>query len=155
VVVAAANLDKALERCPRRLRAVLQISSNETRALRLLRNIYEHWDEVRDPYRREGELRASAKKLHDESRARIRGRSSWIPTQTKSPWRRSSRCGHSRKSCDGLRRVFYAPSGLTIGRPPGRHRTRELTLIPSTSQKEAKSSSRFFGARRRSGRAWA
>jgi hypothetical protein len=66
VVVAAANLDKALERCPRRLRAVLQISSNETRALRLLRNIYEHWDELRDPYRREGELRASAKKLHDE-----------------------------------------------------------------------------------------
>ena len=47
LLVCAANLDRALDRVPKNLRRQLSISKQSRRALWLLRNIYEHWDELR------------------------------------------------------------------------------------------------------------
>jgi len=47
LLVCAANLERALTKAPNRLRRDLQVSKQSRRALWLLRNIYEHWDELR------------------------------------------------------------------------------------------------------------
>jgi hypothetical protein len=47
LLVCAANLDRALLKVPKRLRRDIEVSKEARRALWLLRNIYEHWDELR------------------------------------------------------------------------------------------------------------
>lgn len=66
-VVAAGNLDRALKRAPKAVRLEMQLSEPWRRALWLLRNIYEHWDELRASYRSKGrQLRGAARKLRAE-----------------------------------------------------------------------------------------
>ena len=47
VFVAAANLSRALDSAPKGLRALTRIADIPARALRLLRDVYEHWDQLR------------------------------------------------------------------------------------------------------------
>lgn len=47
LLVCAANLDRALDRLPKGLRRQLSVTKETRRALLLLRNIYEHWDQLR------------------------------------------------------------------------------------------------------------
>lgn len=61
--VAAGNLVKALRRAPKSLRDQ-HLSENTTYALRLLRDIYEHWENMRVAFRKGGpEKTAAAQKL--------------------------------------------------------------------------------------------
>lgn len=67
LLVAAANLDRALRRAPKAVRLEAQLSNSWRRALWLLRNIYEHWDELRASYRSKGRhLRGAARLLRAE-----------------------------------------------------------------------------------------
>lgn len=67
LLVAAANLDRALRRASEAVRIQAQLSESWRRALWLLRNIYEHWDELRASYRSKGrQLRGAAQKLRAE-----------------------------------------------------------------------------------------
>ena len=64
MLVAGAHLDRALERLPRATRGLeIPFPEPQRRALHLLRNIYEHWDSLRDAYRRGGPLTKAAKRL--------------------------------------------------------------------------------------------
>ncbi len=63
--VAAANLDRALKRGPKELRRVPDLRKTR-RALWLLRNFYEHWDEIRRSYRAEGSQGDAVLKLFHE-----------------------------------------------------------------------------------------
>jgi hypothetical protein len=66
-LVAAGNLDRALRRAPKEMLREIGLSESWRRALWLLRNIYEHWDELRAAYRsRGGQLRGAAAKLRAE-----------------------------------------------------------------------------------------
>lgn len=66
-LVAAGNLDRALRRAPKPVQLEVQLSESWRRALWLLRNIYEHWDELRASYRsKDRQLRGAAKKLRAE-----------------------------------------------------------------------------------------
>jgi hypothetical protein len=47
LLVCAANLERALLKVPKRFRRDLYVTKDSRRALWLLRNIYEHWDELR------------------------------------------------------------------------------------------------------------
>lgn len=51
IMVVATNLDRALNRVPKKQKNILSIDPNSRRALKLLRNIYEHWDEMRKELR--------------------------------------------------------------------------------------------------------
>lgn len=51
LLVAAGNLDRSLRRFRGRARKDYQFPPPTQRALRLLRNIYEHWDELRESFR--------------------------------------------------------------------------------------------------------
>lgn len=66
MAVAAANLDRALERAEPFI-DISRVAGSYRRSLRLLRNIYEHWDELRDAWRT-GEVRKgdSAFRLRQE-----------------------------------------------------------------------------------------
>lgn len=64
-LVAAANLDKALSAAPEAIQPTTQLAEQPRRALKLLRNIYEHWDELRRKYR-SGDLDRSAADLRRE-----------------------------------------------------------------------------------------
>lgn len=64
-LVAAANLDRALQRSPKALRRS-PLSKQSRRAILLLRNIYEHWDELRRSYRAGGPKTGAALKLSKE-----------------------------------------------------------------------------------------
>jgi hypothetical protein len=67
LLVAVTNLDRALQRAPKIVRFETQVSESVRRALRLLRDIYEHWDTVRAAYRATGgQLRKAALKLRTE-----------------------------------------------------------------------------------------
>lgn len=57
--VAAGNLVKALDRAPKLLRAQ-HLSKETTRALLLLRNIYEHWEHMRIAFRKGGPEKIAA-----------------------------------------------------------------------------------------------
>jgi hypothetical protein len=50
-LVAAANLERALQRVSGRLSRTLRVNRKSQRALWLLRNIYEHWDGIRQHLR--------------------------------------------------------------------------------------------------------
>ncbi len=63
--VAAANLDRALERGPKELRRVPDLRKMR-RVLWLLRNVYEHWDEIRRAYRAGGSQSEAVAKLFGE-----------------------------------------------------------------------------------------
>jgi len=66
-LVAAANLEGALRRAPKAVRLDAQLPESWRRALWLLRNIHEHWDDLRASYRSKGrQLRGAAQKLRDE-----------------------------------------------------------------------------------------
>jgi hypothetical protein len=65
LIVAAANLDRALRKAPRKLRRAA-VSDETRRALQLLRNVYEHWDELRECYRSGSRKRGAALKLSEE-----------------------------------------------------------------------------------------
>lgn len=47
VLVAAANLSRALDSAPKALRKVTTLGLPSARGLRLLRDVYEHWDQLR------------------------------------------------------------------------------------------------------------
>lgn len=65
--VCAANLDRALERLPKHLRRELQVSKDTRRVLWLLRNVYEHWDEIRKHLRAgTPDPKGTLTKLHKE-----------------------------------------------------------------------------------------
>lgn len=67
LLVAAANLERAITNAPRALRAEVTLPAHSRRALWLLRNIYEHWDELRRVYRGSSTaLRGAALKLKTE-----------------------------------------------------------------------------------------
>lgn len=67
VFVAAANLQRALESAPRPLRGLTRGSNVPNRQLRLLRDIYEHWDQLRRQFRADpAKLRGAARRLRDE-----------------------------------------------------------------------------------------
>lgn len=67
LLVAAANLDRALRRAPKPVLVEAKLPESWRRALRLLRNIYEHWDDLRAAYRSKGrQLCGSAEKLRTE-----------------------------------------------------------------------------------------
>jgi len=51
LLVCAANLHRALDRVPKAWRHQLSIPKQSRRGLWLLRNIYEHWDEIRRHFR--------------------------------------------------------------------------------------------------------
>ena len=65
LVGAATNLDRALRRTHRKLRQTA-ITEETRRTLQLLRNVYEHWDELRACYRRGNAKRGAALKLSQE-----------------------------------------------------------------------------------------
>jgi hypothetical protein len=65
LAVAAANLDRALRRAPRKLRQTA-VEDETRRALQLLRNVYEHWDELRACYRHGSTKRGAALKISKE-----------------------------------------------------------------------------------------
>jgi hypothetical protein len=58
LVIAAGNLGKALERAPKFLRRILP--KKTLRALQLLRNIYEHWEDMRAAFRKGGPAKTEA-----------------------------------------------------------------------------------------------
>jgi hypothetical protein len=58
LVIAAGNLGKALDRAPKFLRRVLP--KQTLRALQLLRNIYEHWEDMRAAFRKSGPAKTDA-----------------------------------------------------------------------------------------------
>jgi hypothetical protein len=64
LIVAATNLDRALCRAPRKLRQTA-VKAETRRALQL-RNVYEHWDELRACYRQGNTKRGAALKLSQE-----------------------------------------------------------------------------------------
>lgn len=65
--IAAANLDRAIAGAPKTIRREAQLPKSTRRALSLLRNVYEHWDELRRQYRMgTANLRGAARKLKDE-----------------------------------------------------------------------------------------
>lgn len=65
LVLAAGNLSKALDRGPKSLRRILP--SKTLRALKLLRDIYEHWENMRATFRQGGPAKIeSALKLTNE-----------------------------------------------------------------------------------------
>lgn len=67
VFVAATNLQRAIDRAPRELRSDVRQARLPSRELRLLRNVYEHWDELRQQLRAGATQRTgSAEKLLDE-----------------------------------------------------------------------------------------
>jgi len=67
LMVAAANLDRALKKARKYIRAKEQLPESPRRALWLLRNIYEHWDQLRKEYRQpSGPLKGAALKLKEE-----------------------------------------------------------------------------------------
>ena len=64
VYVAAANLHRALESVPRVIRSEVRFAKVPGRALRLLRDIYEHWDQLRRQLRGDPtKLRGAGAKL--------------------------------------------------------------------------------------------
>jgi hypothetical protein len=66
-LVATANLDRALDAAPPPIKRVIALPRRSRRALRLLRNIYEHWDELRQCYRKGTEdTNRTARKLRKE-----------------------------------------------------------------------------------------
>jgi hypothetical protein len=66
IAVAATNLDRALSQAEEYV-GDWGIPSETLRALRLLRNIYEHWDELREAFRTGGQAdRGAAKRLAEE-----------------------------------------------------------------------------------------
>jgi len=66
-LIAAANLDRALDAAPRPIKRVIALPRRSRRALHLLRNIYEHWDELRRCYRKGTEdTNPAAQKLRKE-----------------------------------------------------------------------------------------
>lgn len=67
LLVAAANLDRAIGEAPKSIRSQVGLPKSSRRALWLLRNIYEHWDQLRKAYRAgSGNLPAAAAKLKEE-----------------------------------------------------------------------------------------
>jgi hypothetical protein len=67
VFVAAANLQRALDAAPRAVRSDLKLTRKSGRALRLLRDVYEHWDQLRREFRNsDGPVRGAAAKLIKE-----------------------------------------------------------------------------------------
>lgn len=67
VFVAAANLQRALDAVPRALRPDVQMAKVPRRALRLLRDVYEHWDQLRREFRNNHRaVRGAAGKLAKE-----------------------------------------------------------------------------------------
>ncbi len=62
LIVAAANLDRALRKAPHKLRRT-GVTEVTRRALQLLRNVYEHWDKLRACYRRGNTRSGAALKL--------------------------------------------------------------------------------------------
>lgn len=65
LVVAAANLNRALRRAPRKLRQAT-VSDETRRALQLLRDVYEHWDVLRKCYRDGNRKSGAALNLSEE-----------------------------------------------------------------------------------------
>lgn len=66
-LVAATNLDRALRAVPKTIRSTASLPESPRRALSLLRNIYEHWDELRKFYRSDSEAsQGAARKLKSE-----------------------------------------------------------------------------------------
>lgn len=65
LVVAASNLDRALRRAPRTLRQA-GVTDQTRRGLQLLRNVYEHWDELRACYRQGNTKSGAALKFSKE-----------------------------------------------------------------------------------------
>lgn len=57
-VIAAGNLAKALDRAPKFLRSMLP--KKTVRVLQLLRNIYEHWEDMRAAFRKGGPAKTEA-----------------------------------------------------------------------------------------------
>ena len=67
LLVAAANLDRAIRKVPKAIHREVTLPESPRRALWLLRNIYEHWDELGRLYRGgSGALRGAALKLKTE-----------------------------------------------------------------------------------------
>ncbi len=66
VYIAAGNLHRALERMPRPVRRAISVPTVPGRALRLLRDVYEHWDQLRRQYRTAGGQAGAAERLQDE-----------------------------------------------------------------------------------------
>ena len=64
--VAGGNLDRAMKRAPKKLRRELELPESQSRALWLLRNIYEHWDQLRTQYRSGRPLTGAAAKIQKE-----------------------------------------------------------------------------------------
>jgi hypothetical protein len=65
LAVAAANLDRALRRAPRKLRQTA-LKDETRRAVQLLRNVYEHWDELRACYRQGNAKKGAALRISKE-----------------------------------------------------------------------------------------
>lgn len=67
LLVVATNLDRALNRLSKKDSRTLKISDDSRRALRLLRNVYEHWDIFRGQLRKdEEEFDGALAKLRSE-----------------------------------------------------------------------------------------
>lgn len=67
LLVAAANLDRSLKKAQKFVPRKLKLPEQHQRALYLLRNIYEHWDQLRKEYRQpKGPLQGSALRLKQE-----------------------------------------------------------------------------------------
>lgn len=67
VFVAATNLQRAIDQAPKALRSEVKRAQLPSRELRLLRNVYEHWDQLRQQLRPDATHRTgSAAKLLDE-----------------------------------------------------------------------------------------
>ena len=67
LAVAGGNLDRAIRKARRPIKQAIQISTDSYRALWLLRHNYEHWDELRRPYRQHStQLPGAAAKLKKE-----------------------------------------------------------------------------------------
>jgi len=60
LAVAGAHLDKAIHRAKKPVRQMVNISSHSLGVLKLLRNIYEHWEESRAQYRQSPTNRSRA-----------------------------------------------------------------------------------------------
>ena len=67
LVVAAANLQRALRKAKRTVREQATLPESSQRALWLLRNMYEHWDELKRQFRAgSSQLKGAAQKLKKE-----------------------------------------------------------------------------------------
>jgi hypothetical protein len=67
VYVAAANLQRALDAAPRALRSDVRMAKVPGRVLRLLRDVYEHWDQLRREFRKSDRpVRGAAGRLAKE-----------------------------------------------------------------------------------------